>query len=241
MKFIEDIRDRHKGEEIWVIGAGPSLDEYPIDFFKDKICVGMNWVFSVFLDVGDGMEKFGYRVFYSVHEHREHADWLSKHKPHFLKNCFFLLPPSRVKIGSSRMVWWEDYSEDPYYIRWGPKGVDGPQGGIRGTRATDQDFRDTAKCIAEGGDCYYFCRGTTLHWAVQAAAVLGAKKIYVVGGEARGSHMKKHGSLYTTKVRPKSHGFISIFHAGTRSLATVFKPYGIEIVYYYYGKGEQAP
>ena len=234
MKFIEDIRDRHKGEEIWVIGAGSSMDEYPINFFEDKICIGINWVFSSFLDVGDEKGKFGSRVFYSIHQHPEPSDWIVKHIPHFLHNCFFLLSAERIVVHGWEMLWWEDYNEDPYYMRMGERGS-------AGVRATDQDFRDAAKCIVGGGNCHYFSRGTTLHWAIQAAAVLGAKKIYVVGGESQGGHMCKHGSFYVVQREPPLQGIIRVWQEGTRSLAWAFAPYGIDIVYYYYGKGEQAP
>lgn len=233
MKFIEDVRDRHKGEEIWVIGAGSSVDDYPINFFEDKICIGVNWVFSVFLYLGDGIQKFRTRAFYSVHQHREAADWIAKHIPQFLHNCFFMLSAKRIVVHGWQLLWWEDYNEDPYYMRMGERGS-------AGVRASHQDFVDTAKCISEGRDCHYFCMGTTLHWAIQAAAVLGAKKIYVVGGESQGAHMRKHGSFYADNARPLR-GVIRIWLTGTRSLSLAFAPYGIEIVYYYYDKGEKSP
>jgi len=231
MKFIEDIGDKHKGEEIWVIGAGSSLDDYPIGFFKDKICIGMNYVFSVFLDVGDGIEKFEHHIFYSVHEHREPADWIAKHIPHFLENCFFLLPPKR----RGRMVWWEDHNEDPYYMRWGLVG-----GG--GVSASEQDFRTMVECIMrKEGRCSYVCNGTTLHWAIDAAVVLGAKKVYIVGGEAVGRNMEKHGSFYLPLYAGRKKAGKGHFRLGVKHLARAFKPYGIKIVYYYYGKGEVDP
>ena len=135
------------------------------------------------------------------------------------------------------MVWWEDYEDHNdhiHYMTWGTGG---------GVSATEQDFIATAKCIMnKEGRCSYVCDGTTLHWAVEAAAVLGAKKIYVVGGEAEGRNMAKHGSLYPLLFPPgkekigKAH-----FRLGTKQLARVFKPYGIDIVFYYYDKGEVDP
>ena len=229
MKFIEDIRDRHKGEEIWVVGAGSSLDDYPIDFFDGKICIGVNYVFSVFLDIGDGIEKFNARAFYSVHEHRVPADWIVKHIPDFLDHCFFLLPPAR-RPSDHHMIWWEDYNDDPYYMRWGLKGK-------AAVSATDQDFADVAKCIMEKGECHYVCRGTTLHWAVQAAVVLGAKKIYVVGEDGQGDHMYKHGSMYKQMAKHKyKHPY---WREATRCMARVFKLYGVEIAHHHYSQGEQ--
>jgi len=230
VKYLEDRRDLHKGEEIWVIGAGPSLDAFPLDFFEDKICIGVNWVFSVFLNLGDGYEKFKYRTFYSVHSHRSGADWIAKHLPHFLTNCFLILSPHRKGIGYDYRKYCckEFFNDDPHWIRnaW-QKG---------NTTASDKTFRAMVKCImARKDNCRYFCRGTTLHWAIDVAGVLGAKKIYVVGADARGSHMRKHGSKYRRRKPTRSH---PQWTAGTKSLAAAFRPYGVQVVKYVYGKGE---
>lgn len=40
--FIIDLRDRYLGEEIWIIGTGKSLDDFPKDFFKNKISIALN-------------------------------------------------------------------------------------------------------------------------------------------------------------------------------------------------------
>ena len=235
LNYIEDVRDRHAGEEIWVTGAGASMDDYPIDFFADKICIGMNNVYSVFLDVGDGIEKFQHRIFYSVHEHEQWPLAIAKTVPHLLKNCFFLLPPAR----RPGMVWWEDFEEHNdviHYMQWGLVG------GL-GVSATVEDFGVMVECImARQGRCHYVVDGTTLHWAVEAAAVLGAKKIYVTGGEAIGGHMQKHGSFYA-RSHPPSRPDINMPHwrIGTATLARLFKPHGIEIVFYYHDRGEVDP
>jgi len=230
VKYLEDLRDLHEGEEIWVIGAGPSLDAFPLDFFIDKICIGVNWVFSVFLNIGDGIEKFKYDIFYSVHSHRPEADWIAKHLPGFLPNCFLILSPHRKGIGYDYRKYCckEFFNDDPYWIRnaW-QKG---------NTTASDKTFRAMAKCImARKDNCRYYCRGTTVHWAIDVAVVLGAKKIYVVGAGAKGSHMRKHGSKYVTDKRIYNS---PQWRSGTRALARALKPYGVEVSYYNYIKGE---
>lgn len=229
LKYLEDLRDKHKGEEVWVIGAGPSLDNYPLDFFKNKVCIGVNWVFSVFVDIGDELEKFDTRAFYSLHSHAEHAYWIRDHIPHFLKNCFFISrPPSHRKHKGHPYCCPADFNKDPYWIRNSYL--------VNDVRASDADFKAMAKCIMAGRtDCRYLCRGTSLHWAIAAAVVLGAKKIYVAGGEARGGHMRKHGSMYRGGWNINCPHFLT----GTQALAKVFEPYGIEIVRYVHGKGEQ--
>lgn len=238
VKYLEDLRDIHEGEEIWVIGAGPSLDAYPLNFFKDKICIGVNKVFSVFVEIGDGHKKFESKKFYSVHEHRESANWIAAHIPHFLENCFFLLPKQRTQTGRSRMVWWEDYrahNDKIHYMKWGFRGK-------KRVTASDQHFKQVVKNIVRKRPSEYVCRGTTLHWAIQVAAVLGAKKIYLAGADGGGGRMIKHGSRYVgtpSQVRP--HGFIPMWYSGTKCLADLFGPQGLEIVYYFYGTGERKP
>jgi len=230
LKYLEDQRGKHKGEEIWVIGAGPSLDDYPTTFFKDKICIEVNWVFSVFVDIGDGLEKFDSCAFYSLHSHAEHAYWIRDHIPHFLKSCFFISHPlSYRNYRGLPYCCPEDFNEDPYWIR--------NSANPRVVRATDAEFRTMAACImARRDDCRYLCQGTTLHWAIEVAVVLGAKKIYVAGQNGQHDHMHKHGSMYKPVHRHKHvHPY---WRKGTRSLAKAFKPYGIEIASHYYGKGQ---
>ncbi len=235
MKHLEDLRDKHKGEEIWVIGAGPSLDNFPINFFKNKICIGVNWVFSTFFDIGDNEKKFSSRIFYSVHAHRMPLDWMAKYKPHLLEMCIVPLSPSRMR----GMAWWEDY-DDPYYMKWGLRGG-------QGIRASRPEIRNMIKRIMRKRPCSYVIAGTTLHWGISAAAVLGAKKIYLVGAEHRGGRMCKHGSLYVREKdqshkpsRMKKHGPKKLWGTGTKCFADALKAYGVEMVRYYHGKGEQA-
>lgn len=218
-----------------MIGAGPSLDEYPIDFFEDKVCIGVNWVFSVFLNVGDGIEKFDTRAFYSVHSHREAAAWIAEHIPRFLTHCFFILTPQQEGPGYDYRKYCcrEYFNEDPYWIRnaFQPGNI----------TASDATFRAMAECImAKRNDCRYFCRGTTLHWAIEVAVVLGAKKIYVAGGEARGGYARKHGSFYSlgSPYSGGGPGDCAVWREGQRALARAFEPYGIEIEYAYW-RGER--
>lgn len=44
MATLDELRDLHPGETIWVIGSGPSLNFIEPEFFDDKICVTVNLV-----------------------------------------------------------------------------------------------------------------------------------------------------------------------------------------------------
>lgn len=45
---LEDLKDKHAGETIWVLGSGPSLNFIDLAFFDDKTVVTVNWVGRTF-------------------------------------------------------------------------------------------------------------------------------------------------------------------------------------------------
>lgn len=47
-KSITELKDIHKGEDIWVIGAGPSMNFVDPSFFENKICISVNQMYEKF-------------------------------------------------------------------------------------------------------------------------------------------------------------------------------------------------
>ena len=48
MKNIEELKNIHKGEDIWVLGSGPSLNYINKNFFENKITIGVNRICKFF-------------------------------------------------------------------------------------------------------------------------------------------------------------------------------------------------
>jgi hypothetical protein len=48
MKWIDELRDKHLMEDIYVIGSGKSLDFYPPNFFEGRITIGVNDIWKKF-------------------------------------------------------------------------------------------------------------------------------------------------------------------------------------------------
>ena len=44
MAALADLRDRHKGQDIYVVGSGVSLEFYDPEFFRERIVIAINWV-----------------------------------------------------------------------------------------------------------------------------------------------------------------------------------------------------
>jgi|TARA_B100000029_G_scaffold505049_1_gene585033 hypothetical protein len=47
-KKINELKNIHKGEDIWVIGAGSSMDYVDPSFFENKICISVNQMYEHF-------------------------------------------------------------------------------------------------------------------------------------------------------------------------------------------------
>ena len=60
--ILQDLKDRHKGESVWVCGSGPSMGWVTPKFFEGKTVVAINEVGFVF-----GLEDFYTATNYSSH------------------------------------------------------------------------------------------------------------------------------------------------------------------------------
>jgi len=60
--ILPDLKDRHKGEQIWVCGSGPSMGWVTTEFFEGKTVVAINEVGYVF-----GLADFYVATNYSTH------------------------------------------------------------------------------------------------------------------------------------------------------------------------------
>ena len=46
MKLITELKDKHKGEDIYVIASGKSIDFIDDSFFDGKILIGVNQAYK---------------------------------------------------------------------------------------------------------------------------------------------------------------------------------------------------
>ena len=59
-KNIEELKDIHKGEDIWLVLAGSSMDYVSSDFFKNKIVIGQNHTYKKYPSTGMVLPAMGY-------------------------------------------------------------------------------------------------------------------------------------------------------------------------------------
>lgn len=225
MRFIEDFRDKHKGREIWILGSGPSLDDFPDDFFNEKISIAINWSIIAFPQC----------TYWHGH-HESCREYLRDEKPEFLPKSIILLPFSHYKEEGPERFFGK-LKDKPIWMRW------------RDIRPIPKKAIEQAvECIMakEGGDCFRASM-TVTHTAIEAAVVLGAKKVTLVGCEHKSTdqtHAQRRGMAGLYRMSPayfRGHfpdwgqkpGDPRVTQ-GTQWLAELFGKHGIEIRRYYF-------
>ena len=247
-KFIEDFRDRYKNSEIWILGCGPSLDDYPENFFDDKISIGIKWS-------GVAFPNCTFLMAY-LHISAEIRYFLIKN-PNFIKKGLFLFKEGQ----ESRDDWLGGYINDPVYIQCGFWQTCRRKSVRVATDEARDEFFEAINYIKNGKSYFYPTIETMCHWAIQAAAILGAQKITLAGEEDRckpnGCHAKRVWHYYRdTWMRKKPR--INVPQGGyskeqmealwqarywnrraTRWLAEALKMYEVEVALYHYKDSEQ--
>jgi len=235
MKFIEDCRDRHLNKEIWIIGCGPSLDSFPDNFFENKITIVMNWAVIAFP-----------HSTYWFCPRMELAAMMGHFHKSIMKKGIFLFPFPPLKN-------WElneeeslkilgDYKDKVILMRW--RRLDFNE------KLFMKYLGETIECIARKQKCLYLGL-TVLHSAIQAAVVMGTKKIVLAGCEAEytkyPSHAQKRGmsyfyeevlgSRYSTGELQVRLNREMLERNGTKALAMALNLLGVVIQKFYYTGG----
>jgi len=225
LRFIEDCRGRHKDEEIWILGSGPSLDSFPDNFFnsEEKIAIAVKMARVAFPDCTYFQDSYRGAL--------NHAFILNK-RLNLLEKYIFLLP------GCFQPDWPRGYNDKPIYQR---------------THHRHPSIRNLIQNIMEAKTRGYVYPeyGTVMHYAIETAVIFGARRIILVGCEHKAvngqNHALKRGmSFYYSSLEKKplwfaiSEGARATVQKGTVALAQAFKPYGIKIEKYFYNKGYEA-
>jgi len=229
LRYIESLRGVYLGREIWVLATGSSLDDIPDNFLQiDETILpdeGGNTVPKIAITVKEAGIAFPDST-YNLWTFRDRA----------LRHIY--LPRGMVPNNFGRFIFSifkstrENYfgkqSLKATYMRF-------HQGG------TLQIMKNVCDSIMAGNSSIYCGVTTITHLAIEAAIILGASKVSLVGCD----HGFPNGKL-RAQTRGISRGYSwntayldgnKTQIPGTNFLADYFRPYGIEIVRYYHGRG----
>jgi len=218
-RTIEDLRDSHYNEEIWIIGSGPSLDDFPDKFFEDKTTIGINQIIQ-FMDV---------TYWHGVHD-RERK-WVLENRPDMLEHSIVLFPfcgPFHFGRITEPRDFYNGEEAKPIWMIWNDR-----------RPVKREHFESSVAYIFGGSKSPYHNSGTVAHTAIQAAAVMGADRITLIGCE----HKPRGEKICSDKKSVLDYGlegYAERWIAGTNWLADILRDYGVEVRRYYYGDGYEA-
>lgn len=222
-RAIEDYRNKYEGKEIWVVGTGPSLDEYPDNFLDDKISIAVNFAFLAF----------------------PHCTFC-----HFLDRIVLNKIIDKYPEVLEKSITQTAYYKEIKHLKIQPIYMD-VFSSLRERETFEQSFTRVAPDIIQGKMCPLALNTTSADTAVEIALILGAKKITMIGCEAKSGkyrgHAQKRG-LEWLENNPSGYIFPEEWQKGEASgyarmregqkiMANILNNYGIKLRKYYYKTG----
>jgi len=172
MRYIEDLRNLYKGKEIWVLGCGPSLDNFPKDFFDDKIAIVTNGAIKRFLVSLDRKDRY-YHFYHSFF-----WNFINGIDPELFRQCIMLVPSGDLKEYHNKVEEFPHYQK-PIWTKWG-------------NYYTDKSVVASIKAAMGGKPYLYTGAGTVVHTALQIAFILGANLVTLAGCEMKVIGQQRH-------------------------------------------------
>lgn len=238
MKFIEELRDDHKGE-IWIIGTGGSGDDFPLDFFDDKTSIAIRPNGAIFPNCTYNICSWD-------------DTWAPRLEatPHLLPKQIFTLNPRHRKNFLGKNI------EIPIFMRT----LKYYSFGLKSSQVIpEKHIEETIKQIMQKTSLHYCGDGFAQGWAIEAALVLGARKITLVGCDGGGTKHKDYAKRLEFfyghnpqqglwNIQPSKDGFskeqlallqkkYSGYKRGQVLFGKLLKSHGIELMKYFYKTG----
>ena len=171
-RTIDDLRGLHPGEA-WIVGSGESLDDLPDDFLDGKTSIVLNWSILAYPNP----------TYWHGH-HEDLRDYLMAHRYDLLTRCIMCYPfvgPFKAGRITDPVEYMGDLSSLPIWMRYANRNP-----------AQRCHFEACVRAILAGSkDIAYEAAWTVAHTGIEAAVMMGASKITLVGCEHRGGYAKK--------------------------------------------------
>lgn len=228
MKFVESLRGKYPDSTFWIIGTDTNLDFYPNNFFDDKLSIALN-----FACIGFPNNT------YFCSSHRVVANAIVNKLGFNYLNKSIFVAICREYYHPTTHIWWEDYGLDPIYAKILGKDM---------SAFNEDDQKKLIEQINNEGTFELIGGKGIINYAIQIAALFGAKKIILVGCSDKGGkvyyHAQKRGmsEFYRDEEWSKREpGHYEKYRTGrwsaqimrkqeTMMLVKLFKKYNIEVM-----------
>lgn len=200
---LRDLRDLYLHQDIYIVGTGPSVNVFPFDFLRDKICIGLNDAYKLHPAVGP--------IAFMHHEVYSHT---GRQEDRPLHPNFLELKYPIVK-GTSRARREQIDWDNPHYtfFDW------------------SHDI-DAVWTLTKTTDVLcYTPEGCSLHGALQVCWILGARNVFVIGCDSRtlgGKHYAEYDKNGIRHVDAQERNYDSYVH-GTLVVQEFLRRKGVNV------------
>jgi hypothetical protein len=150
---LRDLRDVYLGQEIYIIGSGPTTNIFPMEFLANKICMSLNDSYKIHPNITP------IALMHHLNYSREGKTADAAYHPHF-SNIKYPVVKGTGKSRREKVDWDNPYF---YFYDW--------------NHEITQIYEMT-----KSSDClYYTPEGCSLHAAMQLAWIMGARSIFTIG------------------------------------------------------------
>jgi len=212
-KFIYDLYDIHKDKTMWIIGTGLSINDFPENFFKDKISMALNGcAFRYpYVEYNITVDPFWQKI-------------MLEKKPEWIEKTIIV---HSLGWGHSPFDTMKDLTSKVYWMYW----KDGTSN--RRDNNTEKLARKALNSIVKKENPIdFFIAGTVAHFAIQACFLMGAKKIVLCGCEHEiFIEGRSHGDIKEYGDKPFSE--MERMQIGTILLTNLLKEHGVEVIRYF--------
>lgn len=170
---LRDLRDVYAGQEIYIVGSGPTANMFPMDFLADKICMSLNDSFKIHPAVTP--------IALMHHELycREGNTAEAPLHPHF-DGIKYPVVKGTGKHRAESVDW-----DNPYYYFYD----------------WNHDIDRIYEMSKNTDQLYYTPEGCSLHAALQLGWIMGARTLYTIGCDSTTLGGKHYANYDKNKFR----------------------------------------
>ena len=150
---LRDLRDIYSGQEIYIVGSGPTTNIFPMEFLIDKICMSLNDSFKIHPNIAP--IALMHHETYCRDGNTIEAPW----HPNFSRIKYPVVKATGKK--RSEIIDWDN----PYFyfFDW------------------NHNIDRIYEMSKNTDHLYYTPEGCSLHAALQLAWIMGARTVYTIG------------------------------------------------------------
>lgn len=150
---LKDLRDVYAGQEIYIVGSGPTANVFPMEFLADKVCLSLNDSYKIHPAIRP------VALMHHITYCREGITPQAPLHPHF-HGIRYPVVKGTGKRRTEAVDWDNPYF---YFFDW------------------SHDIARLPEITKDTDVLYYTPAGCSLHAALQLAWILGARTVYTLG------------------------------------------------------------